>query len=428
MKKLIVALLILGILPICGWAGTCVDAGCHQDLIRFSHPHPPVADDCTSCHEQTGDHEFTLMAEGKELCYACHDSMEKGKLVHAALEMGPCTQCHSPHGSNVAHLLKADRVDTLCYECHDRPAETAKFQHGPAYLGNCSLCHIPHSGDQPHLLTSAPDTLCVTCHTGKSYTAAGQHRHSALDGGCTGCHDAHASAFRYQLLAAPAELCAQCHDTIAEKARTAAHPHPATTQQKACLNCHDPHGSTQSANLVRPALDLCLGCHNHPLVGTDGKDYNITTIVTTGKYKHGPVETGECAACHDPHGSAHAMILTAAFPVPFYTAYSADKYALCFQCHDQALAESATTTDATGFRNGTQNLHYVHVHREKGRTCRACHQIHAGDQPRHIRRETPFGQWDIPIGYEALSDGGRCSPGCHQPYSYSTRTGEVQSQ
>jgi len=51
---------------------------------------------------------------------------------------------------------------------------------------------------------------------------------------------------------------------------------------------------------------------------------------------------------------------------------------------DLALARSTLT--ATGFRDGDVNLHYVHVNREKkGRSCRACHDIHAGNDNKLMR-------------------------------------------
>ena len=50
------------------------------------------------------------------------------------------------------------------------------------------------------------------------------------------------------------------------------------------------------------------------------------------------------------------------------------------------------TKGATGFRNGTQNLHAVHVNdKVKGRTCRACHAPHGADLPHLIRASVPFG-------------------------------------
>ena len=74
----------------------------------------------------------------------------------------------------------------------------------------------------------------------------------------------------------------------------------------------------------------------------------------------------------------------------------------------------------TGFRDGDQNLHFLHVNRtEKGRTCRACHEAHSSTVPKHLRETVPFGDWQMPVGYTQTADGGRCAPGCHLPKTYS---------
>jgi predicted CXXCH cytochrome family protein len=88
-------------------------------------------------------------------------------------------------------------------------------------------------------------------------------------------------------------------------------------------------------------------------------------------------------------------------------------------CHEKDLAAEEWTTTMTGFRNGEQNLHYVHVHKAvKGRTCRACHDAHATNNPRHIRDSVPFGNWSLPVGYTKTETGGQCLPGCHQMFRY----------
>jgi hypothetical protein len=80
------------------------------------------------------------------------------------------------------------------------------------------------------------------------------------------------------------------------------------------------------------------------------------------------------------------------------------------------LAEKAE--GLTGFRNGPRNLHAVHVNKEKGRNCRACHSTHASGNELHVRDNVPFGRWQMPINYERTTTGGSCSPGCHKPYEY----------
>ena len=64
------------------------------------------------------------------------------------------------------------------------------------------------------------------------------------------------------------------------------------------------------------------------------------------------------------------------FPERFYASFDIASYGLCFECHEEALVTEERTTELTNFRNGDLNLHFRHVNQEKGRTCRACHDVH----------------------------------------------------
>jgi hypothetical protein len=89
-------------------------------------------------------------------------------------------------------------------------------------------------------------------------------------------------------------------------------------------------------------------------------------------------------------------------------------------CHEPDMATVERSTTVTGFRDGDRNLHFLHVNRvEKGRTCRACHEAHSSTMPKHLRESVPFGQWQLPVGFQQSDDGGRCTPGCHKPQVYS---------
>ena len=77
------------------------------------------------------------------------------------------------------------------------------------------------------------------------------------------------------------------------------------------------------------------------------------------------------------------------------------------------------TDTVTGFRNGTKNLHLVHVADPKrGRTCRACHSTHASTNPMHMAETVPFGNWQMPIDFTRTRTGGSCASGCHRKLSY----------
>jgi predicted CXXCH cytochrome family protein len=130
---------------------------------------------------------------------------------------------------------------------------------------------------------------------------------------------------------------------------------------------------------------------------------------------HQPIREDGCTGCHQPHGSLNFRLLKDSFPETFYAGFDLDEYGLCFSCHESGAMTIQWTRTLTGFRDGNRNLHYVHVNKEKrGRTCRACHSLHASPSELHVREEVPYGKWLMPINFEKQSDGGSCHPGCHK--------------
>jgi predicted CXXCH cytochrome family protein len=158
-----------------------------------------------------------------------------------------------------------------------------------------------------------------------------------------------------------------------------------------------------------PAETMCFDCHDA-----------MQATIAEARYQHEPVKAGECASCHNPHGSSNSRLLVASYPEEFYAPYRGENFALCYTCHEQSAMEYARTSEATGFRNGDRNLHFVHVNKaDKGRVCKACHGVHGADQPRLIQSAIPgFGKWEIPITYTQTKTGGGCVVGCHKPKTY----------
>ena len=93
---------------------------------------------------------------------------------------------------------------------------------------------------------------------------------------------------------------------------------------------------------------------------------------------------------------------------------------MCFGCHNKEVATKEFTETLTDFRNGKLNLHFLHVNREKGRSCKACHEVHAGSQEKHIAKDVPYGKsnWMLPINYTKTETGGSCVVGCHKVKPY----------
>jgi predicted CXXCH cytochrome family protein len=157
--------------------------------------------------------------------------------------------------------------------------------------------------------------------------------------------------------------------------------------------------------------DFCLRCHAKVAATLEGK-----------KSLHGPIQEGKCTPCHDPHGSQYLNLLKGTYPDLAYIPYDKDEkpYAFCLGCHEKNLLTFPDTTIYTKFRDGKNNLHYVHVaNKRKGRTCRLCHEPHASANDHLVRQEgAKFGEWNIPLQFQATPTGGSCLPGCHGRLSY----------
>ncbi len=416
-QKSIVALVLVAwtMMGAPGWAQEtgCVTTDCHSTMGQAKWVHGPVGvGACHVCHValEGEDHQFSFPAEREELCFACHEDSRDLMLeenIHVPVGDGDCTDCHDPHQSEYRFTLKSD-PSTLCFDCHDKAEFEGHVVHGPVVSGDCTACHDPHASAYPNQLLAAPERICLTCHEEKEEVLARRHQHAPVAEGCTNCHLPHASEAAMLLTDEKPALCWSCHPDLASAA-TATHQHPPVAEGE-CGECHDVHGSEYPRLFPMPAEDLCFSCHDE-----------LAQYVSEQEFKHGPVEDGDCNACHNPHGSENHMILRKDFPEEFYTSYAESKYDLCFECHNHEIAMEAETKTLTDFRDGKRNLHYLHVNKDvKGRSCRACHQVHASSQEKHIRVSVPYGSisWELPVTYTKTEQGGSCQVGCHAPKEY----------
>lgn len=109
--------------------------------------HPPYAERmCDSCHD--GQFSQRLVAEGKELCFTCHDNfLEGAKVRHFPAEEGQCLECHNPHSSQFPKLLK-QKGQALCFTCHDKENLATIVPHDSIEDADCLDCHDPHRGEE----------------------------------------------------------------------------------------------------------------------------------------------------------------------------------------------------------------------------------------------------------------------------------------
>ena len=250
--------------------------------------------------------------------------------------------------------------------------------------------------------------------------------HAQVEDSCTGCHNPHNSLYPKLLNLETVDLCAECHDDITDGARNGAVQHDPVLEGDACLTCHDPHATNVQALLQSLPFDLCVDCHGEDgMTDEQGRPMtNLKDLIEKGFMSHGPVQNKDCSACHFTHSGANFRMLTEDYPAKFYAPYDAENYALCFECHEIDVFNEASTRTLTGFRDDDFNLHYVHVNKVKrGRTCRACHEVHASPQAHMIRDGVPYGSsgWELKINFTRTENGGSCAKTCHPTKPYDRR-------
>ena len=397
-------------------SATCTTAQCHAQMGKGKFVHGPVGSgECFSCHNPHGTANPKIVTiPAAEGCYTCHDTKMKefkAKVVHPPVSEGGCTECHDPHQSELKFQLKGKSQQDLCFNCHDSNMIKKSNLHTPVKGGECTACHNAHASPYKKLLSAAEEQLCFSCHEDMKKGMARKYVHEPMKEKCENCHDPHGSAQKAQLKKGQLEMCMECHKDIHPKTleaiSKAKFPHK-PVQKGDCSACHGVHFADVSKLLKGSSKDICFSCHK-----------KLGESIKNSKVPHGPVEGGDCMSCHEPHGSSYAKILKNYFPTQFYIAYKTENYAMCFDCHNKDIALNAKKQELTDFRNGQQNLHFVHVNKEKGRSCKACHEIHSANQEKQIREAVPYGKsWSYPIRYTKTSTGGTCVVGCHKPLSY----------
>lgn len=101
---------------------------------------------------------------------------------------------------------------------------------------------------------------------------------------------------------------------------------------KLCNACHQA-GATNA--LIEPGERLCYRCH---------------ALRLDKRYIHGPIASGGCLVCHDPHSSRFRYLLVS------------ESDAFCLRCHDP------TTVARISAHDGRQE------------NCTACHDAHMSDR------------------------------------------------
>lgn len=397
---------------------------CHNDIINHKVLHAPATDDCETCHQSTGNKHprvkekgFTLAEKTPDLCYMCHEQKNDKKQIHAPVEGGECTSCHSPHGAEYKYMLAESESSKLCLECHDIDLSENTNIHAPIELDGCLSCHDAHQSDNSFLLVEDKSKICATCHDNIEAEKQAEFLHAPFDDDCSNCHNPHSSKESFLLNSSTPDLCFTCHDDISSQIKESKNIHKVSGSKIECQKCHSPHSSSHNKILKEEQDVLCLNCHNKKIDTETKQIDNIKEKLNNAKYKHAPIEEG-CVVCHNPHASDNTALLNGAFPEGEYTKASVESFELCFNCHDTDLLEKEFSSTATNFRNGEQNLHFTHINGDKGRNCNICHDVHASKNKFLIKKRVNFGTWNMPMNFILHENGASCRTGCHTERKY----------
>ena len=211
-----------------------------------------------------------------------------------------------------------------------------------------------------------------------------------------------------------------CHEEMVRKK----YLHAAGVDGMKCNRCHEiiTPGTHEFKKISEVTVNLCAQCHRADVIPPAGLKGTPPKVISPDEAKilHKPFAEGKCTACHDAHSSNYYTHLKYSFPEGIYASFDDKAYGLCIHCHkdlEKMLTEPRTLSD-TMFRNGNVNLHYRHVDKTKGRSCKVCHDPHGVANPKLMKDTFLFGKRMLTIDFEKTETGGQCATTCHRSAKY----------
>lgn len=414
--------------------------------------------DCAQCHDQhasrdgqatTGPFPYALFApDDNDLCATsgCHNAA-----TASGIYAGPTVYDQSSHKTSSAMVW---------------PGPTPRMR-DTGDAGYCVNCHTPHgradaSGLIPSLATVREEDSCDTCHDATGPAMADiateitkAYRHPIAT--WSGRHVAsEATAAEFGTTNRHAE-CVDCHNPHDVRADTLAPTKPIASnrnQRVSRVQVVNGTAGTVPTYTFLPATDagqvreyeVCFKCHSswttrpagqpdtalefntnnpsfHPVEG-QGRNANIDPNAFVNGWTWDALTY--CSDCHGsdsgmlrgPHGSNNRYLLKGP-----YTATSAPRIMtsdeICFTCHryDTYANEDADPALLASSRfnpPGERRGHAYHVQRRE-RPCYSCHASHGSTtHPALI----VIGRNPGLVSYTQTTDGGTCTPTCHNSKTY----------
>jgi predicted CXXCH cytochrome family protein len=211
-----------------------------------------------------------------------------------------------------------------------------------------------------------------------------------------------------------------CHQSMIKKKFI----HAVGVDGMKCSRCHEQISQTRHEfrKISEVTIDMCAQCHRADAIPPADLKEQPPKVITgeEAKVLHKPFAEGKCTACHDAHSSDYFNHLKKSYPEGLYSPFDINNYKLCLECHkelEQKLSEPRTLS-ATMFRNGNVNLHYRHVNKAKGRSCKVCHHPHGEAKQKLLKDSFQFGKRMVTVAFEKIETGGQCATTCHRLAKY----------
>ena len=91
-----------------------------------------------------------------------HHPIREGKIT--------CADCHNPHGTQTAKMIRGASVNEQCYTCHTEKRGPFLWEHAPV-RESCLNCHTPHGSNHLKLQKTSVPYLCQQCHSNTRHPA-----------------------------------------------------------------------------------------------------------------------------------------------------------------------------------------------------------------------------------------------------------------
>ena len=183
--------------------------------------HKPFGDyQCSACHSNKSEWRIE---DDYKICLKCHkNSLSSFNKINSHMVVGDkgrfCGNCHNPHASDGANLIKGSET-TVCYYCHDDSKKyMVKSRYVHPKMDECSQCHESHGSNNSFFLKKGNDT----CSTEDCHATQGVFTHpvgeeiidprSNAPMSCSTCHNPMGTSEEHFLRwDKDRELCIKCH-------------------------------------------------------------------------------------------------------------------------------------------------------------------------------------------------------------------------